>query len=824
MQKVPFSIYTVSRPVKIVFLIDQDAPEALTQIGGCIEYCSTIWGGRYNPIIWAKKDSVDEASWQFLKAYDPDIIYSFVDFDDFLLGELNQAFNPFHFQKHLDPDRPALVELSYSKHPVKIWPLLNNVREAERVHKPILINFNLNKTTIGKNGAVCHYLGDGPVWQFLKISLGCHTQSGPVTASYSGDIRTYQVVDIEDLKQALAEIAELGNFTFLNQIIALSGPNHECNYRDQEHDFLVVIGDSPEDLAYFWNSIHLRNDHHKTKCYGLWLPTAFFEYPDLLSSIDQIVNKLSGHYYGRDERVKIISLSLSKEELSELAESFKVIHHYKTVEVYDAPRIPTFEKLNIQRFIPEPYTLNRFTEYDGFLTYEPAKFIEHLSNRQREAWMVDVYLEFDKDDGISIQGKYDWWRFPKNNMLASSLFYGESGTRMTDEHLPSVFIEGHRRHFKFQLLSEHEIFRYLLSGAKPDNFNLDKRRSFRSPVFENNVSPMGQYMSGFIELFGGFLAAVSYLEKPYWRRIFNRFTRQDPKKLSNLFEETKNRIKKSTKNEKFNNDELTIGRLTHLVLDQSKKLAYDSKSLPIDELIKEIETEVADALAGGQESIHLFSDNTQAAYRAELEQQIHDLLKMNVLFMGVSQKCKACGHVNWYKIDDLKQFSRCQGCFAEVCIKPEAKYTYRLNTLIETGYRFCLTPVLLALHTIWQQYPCSSFYYSVCRDIRYAGNKQDLTDLDLICIKDGKLIIGEVKESIELFSDKDFSAMLEVSGNLRPDYLYFTALNGQPNELIKKNIETLSKELASLGVKVAWLPLSEQYKQPDPPYLWSLDT
>ncbi len=412
MQKVPFSIYTVSRPVRIVFLIDQADSQALSQICGCIEYCSTIWGGRYNPVVWVKADAIDEASWQYLKTYDPDIIYSFVKFNDHLLDELNQTLNPLYFQIHEYPQRPNHVELSYPKQPVRIWPLLQNVREAAQVHKPILINFDLNKTKTGKGGVVCHYLDAGPIWQFLKFSLGCHTQSSPVKATFSGDIRTYQVVDYEDLKQALAEIAEINTFTFLNQITALSGPNLECKYQDQEHDFLVVIGDMPEDLAYFWNSIHLRNDHHKTKCYGLWLPTEFFEHSDLIQSIDQIINKLAGHYHGKNTRIKIISLSLSKEKLSELAKCFQKIQYYIKVETYDTPRIPIFEKHNIHGYLPEPCTLTRFTEYDGFLNFEPPKLIEHISNRSREAWMVDIYVEFDKNDGISIFGKYDWWRFP----------------------------------------------------------------------------------------------------------------------------------------------------------------------------------------------------------------------------------------------------------------------------------------------------------------------------------------------------------------------------------------------------------------------------
>jgi len=83
-----------------------------------------------------------------------------------------------------------------------------------------------------------------------------------------------------------------------------------------------------------------------------------------------------------------------------------------------------------------------------------------------------------------------------------------------------------------------------------------------------------------------------------------------------------------------------------------------------------------------------------------------------------------------------------------------------------------------------------------------------LGDLDIVCIQDGKFIIGEVKQSINLFKEEHFKKMAEFAERLRPDILLFSSLESEPSrKLVTDNLEALQRRLSPLEIEVRWYPL-----------------
>lgn len=80
--------------------------------------------------------------------------------------------------------------------------------------------------------------------------------------------------------------------------------------------------------------------------------------------------------------------------------------------------------------------------------------------------------------------------------------------------------------------------------------------------------------------------------------------------------------------------------------------------------------------------------------------------------------------------------------------------------------------------------------------------------VDLLCIKDGQFIIGEIKQSVGLFDANDFEKMSSLAKLIKPDLILFSSMDEKPNKMVEENIAKLKSELVPLEVDVQWFPIN----------------
>lgn len=137
---------------------------------------------------------------------------------------------------------------------------------------------------------------------------------------------------------------------------------------------------------------------------------------------------------------------------------------------------------------------------------------------------------------------------------------------------------------------------------------------------------------------------------------------------------------------------------------------------------------------------------------------------------------------------------------------------YRLNSLVRAAFaRHGTVPVLLTLGQLLHD-ARSSFIHIPCQELcdRVEGDEYKLlskAEVDIVCIKDGQFILGDVKQSVELFGDADFTKMEGLARALKPDVILFSSLNQEPNRLVKDNIDRLKASLAELEIDINWYPI-----------------
>ena len=110
----------------------------------------------------------------------------------------------------------------------------------------------------------------------------------------------------------------------------------------------------------------------------------------------------------------------------------------------------------------------------------------------------------------------------------------------------------------------------------------------------------------------------------------------------------------------------------------------------------------------------------------------------------------------------------------------------------------------------------SAFLFAPCLDVFEKDDNRPVGDLDIAVSLDGHFVIGEVKQSRDLFDEATFAKMEGIARRLLPDVLLFASMDRAPNALITKEIAQLSTALRPLNIAVRWYPLHEYKFDPSP--------
>jgi hypothetical protein len=195
--------------------------------------------------------------------------------------------------------------------------------------------------------------------------------------------------------------------------------------------------------------------------------------------------------------------------------------------------------------------------------------------------------------------------------------------------------------------------------------------------------------------------------------------------------------------------------------------------------------------------------------QADLLRALAGLTERGVLLIGVQARCPSCGYRAWHHIDDAKQTLRCGGCNAAFPMPPEPRWHYRLNSLARAALaEHGLLPVVLVLGQLLMD-ARSAFLFAPCLDLFENDDKGPIGDLDIAVILDGQFVIGEVKQSRNLFDEATFAKMEGIARRLLPDILLFASMDPEPTALIRKEILRLSEGLQPLSITVRWYPLHD---------------
>lgn len=815
----PYSIHLAARPLRAAFVIDSaNCPIELLDDLFKVNYLS--WGGRLRPIVAATAGVVGPLARRLLLACDPDVIYSYCELTPDDVEWIDRHIQPwlvsYHRMRPSAPGQRPDYRPDLQCHPVPASAAMARMFSSGWLehHSPtVLASF---------------FLTDGAFPKWFARNFGSHhpqTHGGP---------RPNLTVESDwDDTRVLSELAHVVR----PLIPACAAASRAKFFRPRRNgegpEYCIVVGDTTSDWLMFWNLVFTIEPQQWELWHTLCVPADRFDDPGFVVALHAFLGQHATRSGSGPPPVYLRSTSVDEDTLRRCASKLdgtlggRRLDAYRVVEALPKWGIRAVPAADLNDFpILDPPgpgerdTVEQQANTDRVLLRHPNSPLQ-LSND----WVLDLDVEF-QSHGKFFTNESLWWALPKRRGLAS-LFVGHLGRVNGRRSLSYLVREAPR--ISLHLPEENTVLRVALLGHESPPQHGEVRMARPMPFEDIRLSDKGKYVQGVVDLLGGLQEAATLFGNSYWRSAIDHLCHRGSQAEESVTRPIVNRLRKqrSLLKECLEGDdfELIAASVLSAVRAQPSKNVDTTWRRLESQFIEQRRRYLADHpdFLRGVPPVEL--EVPAAGRSAEEARSIRDLQRVTqeyvdrgVFFQGVRYRCQACGLAFWRASSDVTPTVDCDGCRAEVQLAVEAEWTYRLNTLVKIGVaNHGVVPVIWTLSALRHQ-ARSMFCCLPGVELRQKwDDRTAAAELDVVCIRDGKLLIGEVKSSAREFSDETLQAMGQLADSLAADVLLFAAFETDERRLlgVKGRCETLFPQ-RRFSVEVLWLDTRANEPTPDP--------
>lgn len=831
--------YVRPRPIRIAFLLS-DGKHADLSLDGIFADSYKRWGGRFSLIVPIRDGTISDAYWDWLEAYDPDIVYSYTSLSREFILALHERIYPAEIMVHRQREKLRL-DVHGFKPDYRFSPLDSL---ATIFHHSRFVRRQVGETA----GIIDCWSTENPT-RFLTDNFGTYHNSyggggWPNDARSAATLKT--IINPEkykdrqfgiphDLDRFDSELAAFEEFAH-NRVSSLSmasirfAPKLNIHSDRWSSAFNLVIGNSFKDRIMFWNARAFIPDWLDNDLNCLRVEYKQLEDEAFLTILGEFL-KRHNHVNagsGGTSQLMLRSASLSKEEMADIKAKINSTKPWCIVR--------TEIVCSLDELVPEKSEFKHAREGHRFgtgfnlgpntkrFTWQapalkppsvPPHILEDAPPRQifiQGYWAMDCELK-SGETSIRLGDRNRWhlprrWRMaripkferthdsfnqtfpsPRSNRLGQLTFCTSVDTVIDSITLPNA---------------SEAIYGALTADEFYTQDNLKEGRAWPKPkVMYVEPSNEARYFDGVLDLLGGLGPAANYLLHPFLRKLFEDLGGAQEVAWEKVQPTFNALSKRARHDERFDlNNEADCKALAHLVVKAARGLKSPIEMVSFSSLQKKWdEYRIAYWDRTGR-SVPDSDDNYnwEGRERDSLKNCLIALRQKNVLFQGQHFVCEKCHHRNWVDLNEIKAEQYCSICQTSRAAPVTGDWFFRPNEFLIQ----CLRDRSV-LSLVWVLYVLSSrchssFYYTGPTKFFYThksfeANQPD-SEADLLVVADGQTILCEVKSSWSVLRDKDIMQLVSQAKRIRPDLVILAVMakNKKLNAVMIDAQKTLAKD------------------------------
>ncbi len=554
------AVEATARPLRVAYLVNFETctHELLDAV---FAECYSRWGGRRTLIIPATEEagiSEDYKTW--LSLYDPDIIYSYVNFSDDLIEKIHEDYCPLYLKGHHHYGREAERETARDYYPdlplaplssISVFPFLLDRRGLEDFSgcKILDCDFSLepprfladNFGTLTKSYRNSFTAEKYP--EFYKALTLISEDNLTNLRRANPDSREYETNFHELIKKMATRGQRILSLSMLSDYLSWYLDFYSPRQSDK---FNLVIGNDPQDRILFWNFRHHYTNIGVSEIVDLVVSPDEMADTVLLDEICNIIRNKS-HRSHSGYPVTIRSCSLSEDQLNGYADQIRtrLTHSQINIQKVSTPSdfIPKTERHRNEpvRFRTgsnwnEPKSVSK-ANYSGNKVFVPQTLPIHIKDLfvppgfRAGVWMLDLIIQRQQNHSRISNVPHVWLlprriridkKFQRLNNYSQQDHYLRT-IRVNRDALPSVPVKHGMDHPVIEMREDEN----LISQAITSHFDFDafvyqeRPKVCRDRYDGTELSDKGRYFQGVMKHFGSIYEAEQIIMNKFWNRIFS---------------------------------------------------------------------------------------------------------------------------------------------------------------------------------------------------------------------------------------------------------------------------------------------------------------
>jgi hypothetical protein len=827
------------RPLRVAYLVSENEHWSV-MLDAISDESFARWAGRFFLIIPCVDGSIVSAYLPWLKLYDPDVIYSYVELNDEKLAEIDADLRPSYFVTHDFRHYPEANR--HSLRPKLPTPPLTALSVIGRMGRASL-GANQNKIALVDTQL------NGPPSSLLQQNFGCYGQSldhWPLDPDIREHVDTLTFVSPEiqndprlqpraqgDLVSTEADllgaIAERRDLVGMAQLSAIFAPRLEISGAAWSRSATIVVGDTFADRLAFWNGLCL-----SPVWLGGSLSTLIVSQDDLSdpARFDQIVaiarKRIHFPQSGNAAFTSFVlrSASVAADELTKISARFQASDRFNR---YTSEPIGSLETL-----VPSADALNRARFTDPGAHFQPVDWHEtkiqdrtfrpfmalprHLRDipllpgRARAGlWQIDLNIQREVDHS-SFQNTQHVWILPRRLRMEGAFAgtYQPARTfpicrsRTTLAGLLSLTGGVNGQLPEITVPTDETVFRHAICAPREISIT-GRMEAVPKPGLAYQIRPSdkGRYLTALLRMSSTIHRANEIFLSGFWKDQFDRLGATPKITVERVAKVSKQLERRLQGRDPGSADGLQI--LARLVIAEARNERIPDSYLRFDHLRKrfdEFRAAHGQARPGDEPTEEWLEYETKS-----LALSTQYLCKQGILHQGYAWRCLQCYNSNWESLEDIKPAIVCEVCGQTEQSPVDHAWHFKLNGFVFRGLQehgllplvWCLGKCAARVNNSFFYLPPHDFYFT---PDSYDAGKRD-AEVDLLMVCDGEVRMIEAKLSD---GRVDITKMVDTAKLLRPDVVVLAVME-EMSDSLKAKLDDLRQQLVGTSIRAELMTL-----------------